>query len=107
MEVACVSADHATIRRISEECATYIADLQSTCMQLISLIQDGPVATAFVSKLCRRSRTSINMIQTYQLLLAEEPSANPEFRSFLGECRQSLEKIIAGTEKGYNLRTAE
>jgi hypothetical protein len=49
----------------------------------------------------------VNMIQTYQLLLAEEPSTNPEFRSFLKECRQSLEKIIVGTEKGYNLRTAE
>lgn len=107
MEVACVSADHEAISRIGEECATYIADLQNTCMQLISLMQDGPVTTAFVSKLCRRGRTSINMIQTYQLLLAEEPSTNPEFRSFLGECRQSLEKIIVGTEKGYNLRTTE
>jgi CheY-like chemotaxis protein len=107
MEVACVSADHEAISRIGEECATYIADLQNTCMQLISLMQDGPDTTAFVSKLCRRGRTSINMIQTYQLLLAEEPSTNPEFRSFLGECRQSLEKIIVGTEKGYNLRTAE
>jgi CheY-like chemotaxis protein len=107
MEVACVSADHEAISRIGEECATYIADLQNTCMQLISLMQDGPVTTAFVGKLCRRGRTSINMIQTYQLLLAEEPSTNPEFRSFLGECRQSLEKIIVGTEKGYNLRTTE
>jgi CheY-like chemotaxis protein len=107
MEVACVSADHDAISHIGEECATYIADLQNTCMQLISLIQDGPVATDFVGKLCRRGRTSINMIQTYQLLLAEEPSTNPEFRSFLGECRQSLEKIIVGTEKGYNLRTTE
>ena len=107
MEVACVSADHEAISRIGEECATYITNLQDTSMQLISLMQDGPVTTAFVSKLCRRGRTSINMIQTYQLLLAEEPSTNPEFRSFLGECRQSLEKIIVGTEKGYNLRTAE
>jgi CheY-like chemotaxis protein len=107
MEVACVSADHDAIERIGVECATYIADLQATCMQLISLMQDGPETTAFVSKLCRRGRTSINMIQTYQLLLAEEPSTNPEFRSFLKECRQSLEKIIVGTEKGYNLRTTE
>jgi CheY-like chemotaxis protein len=107
MEVACVSADHGVIDRIGEECTAYIAELQTTCMQLIALMQDGPETTAFVSKLCRRGRTSINMIQTYQLLLAEEPSANPEFRSFLKECRQSLEKIIAGTEKGYNLRTTE
>jgi CheY-like chemotaxis protein len=107
MEVACVSADHEAINRIGEECATYIADLQDTCMQLISLMQDGPETTAFVSKLCRRGRTSINMIQTYQLLLAEEPSSHPEFRTFLKECRHSLEKIIVGTEKGYNLRTTE
>lgn len=107
MEVACVSADHEAIHRIGEECAAYIADLQDTCMQLISLMQDGPVTTAFVGKLCRRGRTSINMIQTYQLLLTEEPSTNPEFRSFLSECRLSLEKIIVGTEKGYNLRTTE
>ena len=107
MEVACVSTDHDAIHRISEDCAAYIADLQETCMQLISLMQDGPVTTSFVSKLCRRGRTSINMIQTYQLLLAEEPSTHPEFGSFLKECRQSLEKIIVGTEKGYNLRTTE
>lgn len=107
MEVACVSDDHDAIDRIGEECATYIAELQNTCMQLISLMQDGPETTTFISKLCRRGRTSINMIQTYQLLLAEEPSTNPEFRSFLKECRQSLEKIIIGTEKGYNLRSAE
>jgi CheY-like chemotaxis protein len=107
MEVACVSADHDAIDRISEECTAYIAELQNTCMQLIALMQDGPETTAFVNKLCRRGRTSINMIQTYQLLLAEEPSTNPEFRYFLKECRQSLEKIIAGTEKGYNLRTTE
>lgn len=107
MEVACVSADPDAIDRIGAECAAYIAELQATSMELISLIQDGPEATAFVSKLCRRGRTSINMIQTYQLLLAEEPSTNPEFRSFLKECRHSLEKIIVGTEKGYNLRTTE
>jgi CheY-like chemotaxis protein len=107
MEVACVSADHEAIHRIGEQCATYIADLQDTCMQLISLMQDGPEANAFVSKLCRRGRTSINMIQTYQLLLAEEPSTSPEFKTFLKECRHSLEKIIVGTEKGYNLRTTE
>lgn len=107
MEVACVSDDHDAINRIGEECAAYIAELQDTCMQLISLMQDGPETTVFINKLCRRGRTSINMIQTYQLLLAEEPSTNPEFRSFLKECRESLEKIIVGTEKGYNLRSAE
>jgi CheY-like chemotaxis protein len=107
MEVACVNTDHDAIDRIGEECAAYISDLQENCMQLIALMQDGPETTSFVSKLCRRGRTSINMIQTYQLLLAEEPSTHPEFKSFLMECRQSLEKIIVGTEKGYNLRTTE
>jgi CheY-like chemotaxis protein len=107
MEVACVSADPDAIDRIGAQCAAYIAELQETSMELISLMQDGPEATAFVGKLCRRGRTSINMIQTYQLLLAEEPSSNAEFRSFLKECRHSLEKIIVGTEKGYNLRTTE
>ena len=107
MEVACVSDDHDTIHRIGEECAAYIGELQNTCMQLISLMQDGPETTAFINKLCRRGRTSINMIQTYQLLLAEEPSTNSEFRTFLKECRESLEKIIMGTEKGYNLRSTE
>ena len=107
MEVACVSADQDAIDRIGKECADYINELQQTCMQLIGLMQDGPETTAFISKLCQRGRTSINMIQTYQLLMAEEPSSNPEFGSFLKECRQSLEKIIVGTEKGYNLRAAE
>jgi CheY-like chemotaxis protein len=107
MEVACVSADHSAIDHIGKECTAYISELQRTCMQIIALMQDGPETTAFISKLCQRGRTSVNMIQTYQLLLAEEPSTNPEFRSFLKECRQSLEKIIVGTEKGYNLRTAE
>jgi CheY-like chemotaxis protein len=107
MEVACVSADQGAIARIGKECAAYINELQQTCMQLIGLMQDSPQATAFISKLCQRGRTSINMIQTYQLLLAEEPSSNPEFGSFLKECRESLEKIIVGTEKGYNLRVAE
>ena len=41
------------------------------------------------------------------LLLVEEPSTNPEFRFFLKDCRESLEKIIMGTEKGYNLRSTE
>jgi CheY-like chemotaxis protein len=107
MEVACVSADQDAISRIGKECTDYISELQQTCMQLIGLMQDGPETTAFISKLCQRGRTSINMIQTYQLLLAEEPSSNQEFGSFLKECRQSLEKIIVGTEKGYNLRAVD
>jgi CheY-like chemotaxis protein len=107
MEVACVTSDHHAIRRIGNACSDYMAELQGTCMELISLMQDGPETSAFVHKLCERGRTSINMIQTFQLLLAEEPSSSAEFRSFLKECRDSLEKIIVGTAKGYNLRGAE
>jgi len=107
MEVACVSADQHAIVRIGNACTAYMAELQGTCMELISLMQASPETTVFVRRLCERGRTSINMIQTFQLLLAEEPSANTDFRSFLSECRENLEKIIVGTEKGYNLRAAE
>ncbi len=104
MEEACVKSDNNTITRIGDQCNSYIAELQETCMGLISLVQESPEATAFVRKVCERGRTSINMIQAFQLLLAEKPSTNSEFRSFLKECQESLEKIIVGTEKGYNLR---
>lgn len=104
MEAACVNDDQIAITRIGNACNEYMTKLQETCMELISLMQEGPETTAFIRKVCERGRTSLNMIQTFQLLLAEEPGANPEFRSFLLECRDSLEKIILGTEKGYNLR---
>ena len=73
-------------------------------MQLIGLIQDIPETSSFIAKVCERGRTSLNMIQTFQLMLTEEPTSNQEFRTFLSDCRDSLEKIISGTEKGYNLR---
>ncbi len=107
MEVACVTADHQGIVDIGKACTAYMNELQETCMELICLMQESPHATVFMKKLCERGRTSINMIQTFQLLLAEEPAASSEFRTFLKECRDSLEKIIMGTEKGYNLRITE
>jgi CheY-like chemotaxis protein len=104
MEAACVNADHKAIASIGNACTRYMADLQETCMELISLMQESPETTTFVRKVCERGRTSLNMIQTFQLMLTDESSDNPAFRSFLTECRDNLEKIIIGTEKGYNLR---
>jgi CheY-like chemotaxis protein len=104
MEVACVSADQDTIASISEQCDRYMNELRDTCMQLIGLVQDIPQTTSFIGKVCERSRTSLNMIQNFQFMLTEEPTSNCEFRAFLADCRNSLEKIIIGTEKGYNLR---
>lgn len=107
MEVACVKANHQAIVEIGKACMDYMAELQETCMELISLMQKSPHVNVFIRKLCERGRTSINMIQTFQMLLTEEPSASVEFRAFLKECRDNLEKIILGTEKGYNLRSAD
>lgn len=104
MESACVNEDAGTIARINHECLNYLEVLQDTCMELISLIQEGPESTGFIRKVCERGRTSLNMIQSFQLMLTEEPSSNEEFRAFLNECKVSLEKIILGTEKGYGLR---
>jgi len=44
------------------------------------------------------------MIQYYQLMFSEETASNNEFQVFLTDCRESIEKIILGTEEGYNLR---
>jgi len=43
------------------------------------------------------------MIQNFQFILSEETTSNEELKDFLKECRESLEKIIIRTEKGYNL----
>ena len=106
MELACVAADESAIARISAQCIQYMSDLQSNCMEMISLVQEMPDATKFISKVCGRGRTSLSMIQNFQLSLAEEPLSNAEFRMFLRDCRNNLEKIIVGTEKGYNLRSS-
>jgi CheY-like chemotaxis protein len=104
MERACVVGDKTQIRIIHRKCINFINDLQNTCMDLISLLQEGPDSSGFIRKVCERGRTSLNMIQSFQLMLTEETSSNEEFRMFLSECKDSLEKIITGTEEGYNLR---
>ncbi len=106
MEMACVAADEPAIARISAQCNLHMSDLQSNCMEMISLIQENPDTTKFIRKICMRGRDNLNMIQNFQLLLADEPSSNAEFRRFLRDCRNNLEKIIIGTEKGYNLRSS-
>lgn len=105
MEEACVSSDDKAISRINEQCHAYMANLHQSCIHIIELIQDSPIATDFVAKMCERGRTSLNMIQTFQIILAEEVSSNQEFGAFLQDCRVDLEKIIVGAEKGYNLRS--
>jgi CheY-like chemotaxis protein len=104
MEQACVKSDLIAMSRIKSECETYMHDLQTTCMDLIGLIQKDPETNGFIKKLCERGRTSLNMIQTFQFILGEEASSSVQFQTFLHDCRYSLEKIIIGTEQGYNLR---
>jgi hypothetical protein len=104
MEQACVKSDLIAMARIKSECETYMEDLQTTCIDLITIIQENPKTTGFISKLCERSRTSLNMIQTFQFILGEEASSSLQFQTFLQDCRDSLQKIIIGTEQGYNLR---
>jgi CheY-like chemotaxis protein len=105
MEVACVSSDLQAILLQNHQCHRYMENLQQNCMELISLIQEMPEINGFVRKVCRRGRTSLNMVQNFQLMLSEDPSSSQKFRTFLSDCRESLEKIITGTEKGYNLRS--
>jgi CheY-like chemotaxis protein len=104
MEQACVKSDLIAIANIKSACETYMQELQATCMDLITIIQENPETTRFVSKLCERGRTSLNMIQTFQFILGEEASSSIQFQAFLKDCRSSLQKIIIGTEQGYNLR---
>ena len=104
MESACVNGDDEKIKAINRQCLGFLTEMQSACMEMISLIQEGPETTGFIRKVCERGRTSLNMIQSFQLMLSEETSTNEEFRAFLNDCRDSLEKIIIGTDKGYNLR---
>ncbi len=104
METACVNGDHENINRINRQCIGFLTEMQTTCMEMISLIQEGPETSGFIRKVCERGRTSLNMIQSFQLMLSEEPSTSEAFKAFLDECRDSLEKIIIGSEAGYNLR---
>lgn len=104
MERACVQSDFLSMARIKDECDAYMDELQGTCMDLIMILQKNSHATHFIRKLCQRGRTSLNMIQTFQFILGEETSSSQEFQVFLKDCRISLEKIIMGSDPGYNLR---
>jgi CheY-like chemotaxis protein len=104
METACVNGNEERIEQINRQCIGFLTEMQTTCMEMISLIQEGPESSSFIRKVCERGRTSLNMIQTFEFMLSEERDSNENFRSFLNECRDNLEKIIVGTEKGYNLR---
>jgi CheY-like chemotaxis protein len=104
MEHACVQSDLAAMAEIKAECDAYMNELQSTCMDLIMILQQNSHATQFIRKLCQRGRTSLNMIQTFQFILGEETSSSQEFQVFLKDCRDSLEKIIMGSDPRYNLR---
>jgi CheY-like chemotaxis protein len=106
MESACVLEEKKQIKMIHGKCIDFLNDLQNTCMDLISLLQEAPESSGFIRKVCERGRTSLNMIQTFQLMLTEETSSNEEFIMFLNECKDTLEKIIIGTDDGYNLRNA-
>ncbi len=107
MEMACVAADKEAIEDTNARCHRYMTELQTTCMGLIALIQESPETTDFIRKVCERGRTSLNMIQTFQMLLTDEPTSNSDFKTFLQDCRDHLEKIIIGTDKGFNLRDME
>jgi hypothetical protein len=104
MEQACARSDLIAMSRIKSACETYMQELQTTCMDLITIIQENPETTGFIGKLCERGRISLNMIQTFQFILGEEASSSIQFQAFLQDCRYSLQKIIIGTEQGYNLR---
>ncbi|MBU2628003.1 MAG: response regulator [Proteobacteria bacterium] len=104
MEQACVNCDANAIDQIAKLCTDYMDDLHNKCMSIIFLLQESPERTSFIRKVCERGRSSLTMIQSFQLIFFEEASSNEEFQEFLKECRDSLEKIIIGTEKGYNLR---
>jgi CheY-like chemotaxis protein len=107
METACVRGDREAIVSIRALCDRYMNELQDTCMQLIEIVQEIPAATRFIGKVCERGRNSLNMIQGIQCMLSEEPPSSQAFNTFLIDCRDSLERIVAGTENGYNLRSAE
>jgi len=43
----------------------------------------------------------------FQMLMGDSAATDSDFPLLLTECRQILEKIIRGSEKGYNLRQQE
>ena len=104
MELACVNSDDDAMAQTTKNCMDFMDEINNKCMGIISLIQKSQEMTGFSRKICTRARSSLNMIQYYQLMFSEETSSNREFQMFLTDCRQSIEKIILGTEEGYNLR---
>ncbi|MBU0973282.1 MAG: response regulator [Proteobacteria bacterium] len=104
MEQACVNSDDHAIAQISKNCMAFMDDIHNKCMGIISLMQESPEKTSFVRKVCARGRSSLNMLQNFQYILSEETLSQNGFQNFLDDCRESLEKIIIGTESGYSLR---
>jgi CheY-like chemotaxis protein len=104
MEVACVNADAGEAARIRTACTGYLEELHRRCMDLIDIAKDCPCANHFVAKICARARTNLNMLLMFKIQLGDIAPADSEFPALLEECRQSLEKIISGSEQGYNLR---
>ncbi len=104
MEQACVNSDDNAMAQTTKNCTAFMDKIHTKCMGIISLIQESQEITGFARKICTRARSSLNMIQYYQLMFSEETASNKEFQEFLKECRQSIGKIILGTEEEYNLR---
>ena len=102
MEIACVKADGGEAARIRLRCTDYMEKLDQRCMDMIQLAKDCPYAGHFVAKVCTRAR--LNMLLMFKIQLGDSAPADSGFPALLEECRQSLEKIILGSEQGYNLR---
>jgi CheY-like chemotaxis protein len=104
MEAACVKADAGETARIRTSCTGYLEELHQRCMDLINIAKDCPHANHFIAKICTRARTNLNMLLMFKIQLGDVAPAGSEFLTLLEECRQNLEKIISGSEQGYNLR---
>ena len=99
VEVACVKADAGEAARIRNACTGYLEELHQRCLDLINIAKDCPHANHFIAKICARARTNLNMLLMFKIQLGEIAPADSEFPALL-----NLEKIIAGSEQGYNLR---
>lgn len=104
MEASCVNSNLKEAEQTRRMCDQYIGNLNQRIMDLIEIVQECPHAQHFIANVCRRARTCLNMILHFQLLIGEAAPADSDFPLMLTECRENLEKIIVGNEKGYNLR---
>ncbi len=104
MEAACVKVDAEEAEQIRTRCDKYMKDLNQRLMDLVHIAQDCPHAEHFITNVCRRVRTSLNMLLHFQMLIGEATTSGSNFPRLLTECRHNLESIIMGSEKGYNLR---